>query len=75
MITDTELIDFVRSYQWDCSGCETRQHFTMALSGCFYGREFNIAELLERMAGLRLVRMTGRDFVQRLGMANGRRRQ
>lgn len=57
MITDTELIDFVRVYRKPQQMYEEYGVFTQALTGQFYGRisPEDIREIITRMLKLKLL--------------------
>lgn len=57
MVTDTELIDFIRDYRKAQQLYESYETFTMALSGKFYGRvsSEDIPTIITRMLRLKLL--------------------
>lgn len=57
MVTDTELIDFIRDYRKAQQLYESYETFTMALLGKFYGRvsSEDIPTIITRMLRLKLL--------------------
>lgn len=57
MVTDTELIDFIRDYRKAQQLYESYETFTMAMLGKFYGRvsSEDIPTIITRMLRLKLL--------------------
>lgn len=65
MITDTELIRFMKNYRSTHDYYkETRNRFIIELMGHFYGREFNANEVIDRLEWLRLIQQCDFDIIK-----------
>ena len=66
MVTDTELIDFVRAYRKPQQLYEEYGVFTQALMGQFYGRisQQDIPEIITRMLRLKLLYKQKNSYIK-----------